>query len=108
MIDYRQGGATLSSPAPFSPQHWWTFGPNLDIWWSDGYGLGGRYELRQIDLESGRTLRTVLRQYEPVAISAGDSAVTVRGGRFSNPPQHSRQKGQADGTGCPGPPIRPL
>ena len=26
------------------------------------------------------------------------------GGRFSNPPQHSRQKGQADGTGCPGHP----
>ena len=85
MIDYRQGGATLSSPAPFSPQHWWTFGPNLDIWWSDGYGLGGRYELRQIDLESGRTLRTVLRQYEPVAISAGDSAVTVRGAASATP-----------------------
>ena len=69
MIEFTQGGTTLSSSAPFSPQHWWIFGPNLDIWWSDGYDLGGRYELRQIDLESGKTLRTVLRQYEPVAIS---------------------------------------
>ena len=77
MIDYRQGGATLSSPAPFSPQHWWIFGPNLDIWWSDGYDLGGRYELRQIELESGRTLRTVLRQYEPVAISDAVRVATV-------------------------------
>ena len=69
MIEFTQGGTTLSSPAPFSPQHWWIFGPNLDIWWSDGHDLGGRYELRQMDLESGKTLRTVLRQYEPVAIS---------------------------------------
>ena len=69
LIDYRQGGATLSSPPPFSPHHWWVFGRDLDVWWSDGYDLGGRYELRQIDLESGTTLRRVLRQFEPIPIT---------------------------------------
>ena len=69
MIEFREGGATLLQPAPFSPHRWWTFGPGLNIWWSDGTELGGRYELREIDLETGRTLRRVLRQYEPVPIS---------------------------------------
>lgn len=36
---------------------------------SDGEDRGGRYEIRHIDLASGDTLRTIVRQYEPVAIS---------------------------------------
>ncbi|MDE2764492.1 MAG: 6-bladed beta-propeller, partial [Gemmatimonadota bacterium] len=69
MIEFKEGGTTLLRPAPFSPHRWWTFGPDLNIWWSDGVEMGGRYELREIDLETGRTLRRVLRQYEPVPIS---------------------------------------
>ena len=68
-IEFTRGGATFSFWAPFSPLSQRILGPNLDIWWSDGLDKGGRYELRRIDLESGTTLRTVLRQYEPVAIS---------------------------------------
>lgn len=55
--------------APFTPQRKWTHGRGLDIWWSDGSNLGGRYEVLHIDLESARTLRRILRQYEPIAIS---------------------------------------
>lgn len=68
-IEFTRGGATFSFWAPFSPLSKRILGPNLDIWWSDGLDKGGRYELRRIDLESGRTLHTVLRQYEPVVIS---------------------------------------
>lgn len=55
----------------------WILGPNLDIRWSDGLDRGGRYELRRIDLESGRTPHTVLRQYEPVAISEAARVAAV-------------------------------
>ena len=68
-IEFTDGGRTLLMAAPFTPQRKWTHGRGLDIWWSDGSDLGGRYEVLHIDLESGRTLRKILRQYEPVAIS---------------------------------------
>lgn len=68
-IEYIQGGATLSSPAPFSPLRWWVVGRNLDLWWSDSRDHGGRYEILHIDLESGSILRRILRQYEPAPIS---------------------------------------
>ena len=69
LIEYKQGGATLSSPAPFTPQRWRAPGSDLDLWWSDGHDHGGRYEILHIDLESNRTVRRILRQYEPVPIS---------------------------------------
>ena len=69
MIDYTVDGQGYVSPAPFSPGHDWVFGSDFDFWWSDGYDVGGRYEIHDIDLESGDTLRTIVRQYEPVAIS---------------------------------------
>ena len=68
-IEYTQGGATLSSPAPFSPLRWRVVGRNLDLWWSDGRDHGGRYEILHIDLASGRKLHRILRQYEPATIS---------------------------------------
>ena len=78
MMEFKDGGATLTTPAPFTPQRWRVVGHDLDIWWSDGYDLGGRYEVLHIDLESGRTLRRVLRQYEPVAISEAVRVAAVQ------------------------------
>ena len=69
MIEYRDGGSAWILPAPYTRNYDWVFGPDLDYWWSDGESRGGRYEIRHIDLESGDTLRTIVRQYEPVAIS---------------------------------------
>ena len=69
MIDYTVDGQGYVMPAPFTPNHDWVFGSEFDFWWSDGYDMGGRYEIHDIDLESGDTLRTIVRQYEPVAIS---------------------------------------
>ena len=69
MIDYTVDGQGYVSPAPFTPSHDWVFGSEFDFWWSDGYDMGERYEIHDIDLVSGDTLRTIVRQYEPVAIS---------------------------------------
>lgn len=78
MIEFTRGGGTFSFPPPFSPLYLGILGANLDIWWSDGLDLGGSYELRRIDLESGRTLHTILRQYEPVAISEAARVAAVQ------------------------------
>ena len=78
MMEFTDGGATLTTPAPFTPLRWSTLGHGFDIWWSDGYDLGGRYEVLQIDFESGRTLRRILQQYEPVAISEAVRVVGVQ------------------------------
>ena len=77
-IDFTQGGTTVSLPAPFTPNRWSLVGPELDLWWSDGYDLGGRYELLHLDLESGRTLRRVVRQYEPAAITEAVRVAAVQ------------------------------
>ena len=77
-IDFTQGRITVSLPAPFTPNRWRVTSPMLDLWWSDGYDLGGRYELLHLDLESGRTLRRVLRQYEPVRISEAVRVAAVQ------------------------------
>ena len=69
MLDYTVDGQGYVMPAPLTPNHDWVFGSEFDFWWSDGYDMGGRYEIHAIDLESGDTLRTIVRQYEPVAIS---------------------------------------
>ena len=69
MIEYRDVGRAWTLPAPYARNYDWVFGPDLDYWWSDGDDLGGRYGIRRIDLASGDTLRTIVRQYEPVAIS---------------------------------------
>ena len=69
MLDYTVDGQGYVSPAPFTPNHDWVFGSEFDFWWSDGYDMGERYEIHDIDLASGDTLRTIVRQYEPVAIS---------------------------------------
>lgn len=68
MIEYRDGGRAWILPAPYTPNYDWAFGPDLDFWWSDGRD-GERYKIHHIDLASGDTLRTIVRQYEPVAIS---------------------------------------
>ena len=68
----------ISLSAPFTPQRWLLVGPDLDIWWSEGFDLGGRYELLHIDLESGKTLRTILRQYEAVTISEAVRVAAVQ------------------------------
>lgn len=68
-IEYRDGGRAWILPAPYTRNYDWAFGLDLDYWWSDGEDRGGRYEIRHIDLASGDTLRTIVRQYEPVAIS---------------------------------------
>lgn len=74
MMEFTAEGATVTYalPIPFAPKDWSVTGRELDMWWSDGRDHGERYEIRHIDLESGRTLRTVVRQYEPSPIS--DSA----------------------------------
>ena len=69
MIEYSDGTSAWHLPAPYTPSHDWQIGRNLDYWWSDGSDLGGRYEIRHVDFASGRTLRTIVRHYEPVAIS---------------------------------------
>lgn len=76
MIEYRDGDRAWILPAPYTRNYDWVFGPDLDLWWSNGEDRGGRYEIRRIDLTSGNTLRTIVRQYEPVAIS---DAVRVAG-----------------------------
>ena len=78
MMEFSDGPGTMIVPAPFTPQRWWGRGHALDIWWSDGYDLGGRYEIRHIDLESGRTLRRILQQYEPVGISEAVRVAAVQ------------------------------
>ena len=72
MIEYSDGVAAWHLPAPYTPVHDWQVGSGLDFRWSDGNDLGGRYEIRHIDFPSGRTLRTIVRHFEPAAIS--DSA----------------------------------
>ena len=69
LIDYTQGGGTRSYPAPFTPQGRWVVGSDIDLWWSDGQDRGSRYEILHIDLESGGTLRRIVRRYEPAPIS---------------------------------------
>ena len=69
MIEYAEEGRAWILPAPFTPNYDWAFGPDLDFWWSDGRDQVGRYRLNHIDLASGDTVRTIVRQYEPVAIS---------------------------------------
>lgn len=76
MIEYRDGGRAWTLPAPYTRNYDWVLGSDLDLWWSNGEDRGGRYEIRRIDLTSGDTLRTIVRQYEPVAIS---DAVRVAG-----------------------------
>lgn len=96
-IEFARGGATFSFWAPFSPLSQRILGPNLDIWWSDGLDKGGRYELRRIDLESGRTLLTVLRPYEPVAISEAARVAAVEA-------ELDPVRGGHNPTGAPRPP----
>ncbi len=77
-IDFTQGRSTVSLPAPFTRNRSRVTGPRLDLWWSDGYDLGGRYEILHIDLESGRTLRRILQQYEPAAITEAVRVAAVQ------------------------------
>ena len=68
-IEYSDGTASWIIPAPFTPNYDWVLGSDLTFWWSEGRDTGGRYEIRHIDLASGDTLRALVRQYQPVAVS---------------------------------------
>jgi len=56
-----------------------------DAWYTNGRDLGGRYEIHRIDLESGDTLRTIVRWYQPVQVSDSMRAAALMSlwGRFS-------------------------
>ena len=71
MIEFRSpgGGAVRTLPPPFSPTRRWNLGPQWDAWYTNGRDPGGRYEIHRIDLESGDTLLTIVRWYEPVQVS---------------------------------------
>lgn len=63
------GRAVRTIPPPFSPTRRWDLGSGWDAWYGNGRDLGGRYEIHRIDLESGDTLMTIVRRYEPVQVS---------------------------------------
>ena len=77
MMEYAEEGRAWILPAPYTPNYDWAFGPDLDFWWSDGRDQGERYRVNHIDLASGDTLRTIFRQYEPVAVSDAERIAAV-------------------------------
>lgn len=76
-IEYGDGVRTWVIPAPFTPNYDWSLGPDFDFWWSDGLDVAGRYEIRRVNLASGDTLRTIVRQYESVAVSDAERIAAV-------------------------------
>lgn len=71
MVQFKSpdGRAVRTIPPPFSPTRRWDLGSGWDAWYTNGGDLGSRYEIHRIDLESGDTLLTIVRRYEPVQVS---------------------------------------
>lgn len=71
MVQFKSpdGRAVRTIPPPFSPTRRWDLGSGWDAWYTNGRDLGSRYEIHRIDLESGDTLLTIVRRYEPVQVS---------------------------------------
>ncbi len=76
-IEYSDGTVSWIIPAPFTRNYDWALGPDFDFWWSDGQDRGARYKIHHIDLASGDTLRTIVRQYEPVTVSDAERVAAV-------------------------------
>lgn len=68
LITLEDGISSWETPVPFSPQPWGAYGPDLDFWLSDGVAEDGRYEIRQLSLESGQALLTIRRRFAPAEI----------------------------------------
>ena len=87
MLEFKSPGgeAVRVIPPPFSPTRRWDLGSRRDAWYTNGRDLGGRYEIHRIDLESGDTLRTIVRWYQPVQVSDSMRAAALMSlwGRFS-------------------------